>query len=54
MKPETSIGYDLGFEQMALEKRVQFGATDFHNNIDNLITINETGTSYENVGKATT
>jgi len=54
LKSETSIGYDAGFEQTVFEKRVQFGATYFHNNIDNLITINETGTSYENIGKATT
>jgi vitamin B12 transporter len=54
LKPETSLGYDLGFEQMLLEKRVQFGATYFRNNIDNLITINDTGTSFQNVGKATT
>jgi len=54
LKPESSIGYDAGFEQTALEKRVQFGATYFHNDIDNLITINDTGTSFQNVGKATT
>jgi vitamin B12 transporter len=54
LKPETSIGYDLGFEQAVLEKRVQFGATYFHNNIDNLININNTATSYVNVGRATT
>ena len=36
------------------EKRVQFGATYFHNDIENLITINNTGTSFENVGRATT
>jgi vitamin B12 transporter len=54
LKPETSLGYDLGFEQMLLGKRVQFGATYFHNDIDNLITINDTGTSFQNVGKATT
>jgi vitamin B12 transporter len=54
LKPETSIGYDLGFEQTLLEKRVQFGATYFHNDIDNLITINHTGTSFQNVGRATT
>ncbi len=54
LKPETSVGYDLGFEQTALEKRVQFGATYFHNDIDNLITINDTGTSFQNVGRATT
>jgi vitamin B12 transporter len=33
LKPETSIGFDLGFEQTLLEKRLQFGATYFHNNI---------------------
>ena len=54
LKPETSIGYDLGFEQMALERRVRFGATYFHNNIDNLITTNDTFTTLENVSKATT
>jgi vitamin B12 transporter len=54
LKPETSTGHDLGFEQTYLEKRVQLGATYFHNDIDNLITINDTGTSFQNVGKATT
>jgi vitamin B12 transporter len=54
LKPETSIGFDLGFEQALLEKHLQFGATYFHNNIDNLININSTGTSYVNIGRATT
>jgi vitamin B12 transporter len=54
LKPETSIGYDIGFEQGLFDKKVQFGATYFHNNITNLITINETGTSYANIGMATT
>jgi len=54
LKPETSLGYDFGFEQTVLDKRVQFGSTYFHNDIRNLITINKTGTSYENVGHATT
>jgi vitamin B12 transporter len=54
LKPETSLGYDMGFEQTLLEKRVQFGATYFHNNIENLITSNDTFTSFENVGRATT
>jgi vitamin B12 transporter len=54
LKPETSIGYDLGFEQTALEKHVQFGATYFHNNIDNLITTNDTSTTFENISRATT
>ena len=54
LKPETSLGYDLGFEQAVLDKRVRFGATYFHNDIKNLVSINEAGTSYENVGQATT
>lgn len=54
LKPETSIGYDFGFEQALLERRIQFGATYFHNDIENLITINDTGTSLQNIGKATT
>jgi len=54
LKPETSLGYDFGFEQDLLSKHVQLGATFFHNNIKNLITINDTGTTYVNVGRATT
>ncbi len=54
LKPETSLGYDLGVEQALLDKRVQLGATYFHNDIKNLININDTGTSYANVGMATT
>lgn len=38
LKPEESTGYDLGFEQALFAKRVQFGATYFHNDIANLIT----------------
>jgi vitamin B12 transporter len=54
LKPETSIGYDAGFEQTAFAKRVTFGATYFHNDITNLININDTATSYVNIGKAKT
>jgi vitamin B12 transporter len=39
LKPEVSSGYDLGFEQWALGRRLQFGATYFHNDITNLITL---------------
>jgi vitamin B12 transporter len=39
---------------MALQKRLQFGATYFHNNIDNLIEVNDAETSFQNVGRATT
>jgi outer membrane cobalamin receptor len=54
LKPETSLGYDVGFDQALFDKRVRFGATYFHSAIRDLITVNETVTSYENVGIATT
>ena len=58
LKPEESLGYDVGFEQAVFGGRAQFGATYFHNDITNLIT----GTfdpitflsSVDNIGKATT
>ena len=53
LRPETSVGYDLGFEQR-LADSVQFGATYFRNNIKNLITDNADFTSYANVGRAVT
>jgi vitamin B12 transporter len=52
LKPETSLGYDLGFEQSLWNKQVAFGGTYFHNDIDNLI--QSTATTYENIGHATT
>jgi vitamin B12 transporter len=54
LKPETSIGWDAGFEQAFLNKRLQFGATYFHNDIDNLIDTNAAGTTEINIDKATT
>lgn len=54
LQPEESFGYDAGFEQAVFEKRVRFGATYFHNDIDNLIVTNDSGTSYANVAKAET
>jgi vitamin B12 transporter len=54
LKPETSLGYDAGFEQSLLNKQIEFGSTYFHNDIDNLIEITSTGTTYENIGRATT
>jgi vitamin B12 transporter len=38
LKPETSKGYDYGFEQSVWENRLSFGATYFRNDIKNLIT----------------
>lgn len=52
LKPETSLGYDFGFEQSLWNKWVEFGSTYFHNDIDNLI--QTTATTYENIGRATT
>ena len=37
LRPETSLGYDFGFEQSVLADAVEFGATYFHNDIKNLI-----------------
>jgi vitamin B12 transporter len=54
LKPETSLGYELGFEQTLPATTVSFGATYFHNNIRNLITDNADFTSYANIGRART
>ena len=54
LKPESSTGYDIGFEQFLLENRLQFGATYYYNSIKNLIDDNATYTSYANVGRAHT
>jgi vitamin B12 transporter len=54
LKPETSFGYDVGFEQAFFDKRAQFGGTYFHNDIKNLISFNNNFTSLVNVGQATT
>jgi vitamin B12 transporter len=54
LKPESSTGYDAGFEQYLLDKRVQFGATYYYNKITDLIEDNATFTSYTNIGKAHT
>ena len=37
LRPETSTGYDLGFEQPLFDSRVRFGATYFHNDLKDLI-----------------
>lgn len=54
LQPETSTGYDFGFEQPMFEGRVVFGVTWFHNDIKDLINFNATFTSNENIGSATT
>jgi vitamin B12 transporter len=57
LQPETSIGYDAGFEQNVLNDKLSFGATYFHNNIHNLIEIVTNAAfvgTYENIDEATT
>lgn len=51
LKPESSIGYDVGFEQR-MSDSLEFGVTYFRNDIKNLITA--TLTSYVNIGRAVT
>ncbi len=53
LKPETDTGYDFGFEQPFLDDMVRVGATYFHIDTKDLIDDNETFTSYDNVGHAT-
>lgn len=52
--PESSHGYDAGFEQSIAAARIEFGATYFRNNIHNLITDNADFTSYANIGRVRT
>ncbi len=57
LKPEKSLGYDIGFEQEFFERRLRFGATYFHNDIDDLITTAPFpggGLTNVNIAKATT
>jgi vitamin B12 transporter len=52
LRPETSIGYDFGFEQSLLSEQLQFGATYFRNNFKNLIDSSADFTTLVNVGRA--
>ncbi|MDP9083266.1 MAG: TonB-dependent receptor [Pseudomonadota bacterium] len=54
LKPETSLGYDLGFEQTLLSDTLRVGVTYFRNDIKNLISNNTDFSSYANVGRALT
>ena len=53
LKPESSVGYDVGFEQR-LPDTLEFGITYYRNDIKNLIAENESFTSYANIGRAVT
>lgn len=54
LKPESSHGYDVGFDQALAGGALTLGATYFRNIISNLITDNADFTSYANVGRART
>ena len=54
LQPETSLGWDIGAEQTFLDKKIDVGATYFHNDIKNLIDFNDTFTTLVNIGEATT
>ncbi|QLH73734.1 TonB-dependent receptor [Rhodopseudomonas palustris] len=59
LKPETSKGYDVGFEQPLFANRVIFGSTYFNNEINDLINstgydVTIGGYSYKNIGMART
>jgi len=54
LRPESSTGYDVGFEQALLGQKINFGVTWFRNNIRNLIDDNEDFTTYVNIGRAIT
>jgi vitamin B12 transporter len=54
LKPEESIGYDVGFDQPIANDRLRFGLTYFHNNITNLIALNAAFTTNINIAEATT
>jgi vitamin B12 transporter len=54
LKPESSVGYEYGFEQPLFKDIIRFGLTYYHNNIINLIDTNANFTSYANIGLATT
>ena len=54
LRPESSQGWDVGFEEHLDHGRLSFGATWFHNRIRDLIDDNASFTSLTNVGHATT
>jgi len=58
LKPETSTGWDAGFEQGLAADTLHFGATYFHNGIHDLISAATDPLSFEttyvNIGRATT
>ena len=54
LKPESSTGFDAGFEQGFAQDVVRFGVTYYYNRIRDLIATDTSGTTYANIGRATT
>ena len=54
LKPESSTGWDAGIEQGLVPKVLRVGVTYYYNRIRDLITTDVTGTTWANVGRATT
>lgn len=54
LRSETSTGYDVGVEQAVGGETLKVGATYYYNRVRNLVSIDDTGTSYANVGRAHT
>jgi vitamin B12 transporter len=54
LRPESSLGWDAGFEQGLAADTLRFGITYFHNQIKNLIADSADFTTDINVGRAVT
>jgi vitamin B12 transporter len=54
LSPETSVGFDAGFEQPVGNNLLLFGATYFHNDFEGLIDYDFSTSQYVNVGRAQT
>jgi vitamin B12 transporter len=54
LKPESSTGWDAGIEQALVHDVLRVGVTYYDNRIRDLITTDVTGTTWANVGRATT
>lgn len=61
LKPETSIGWEIGFEQQVISNRLDIGATYFHTEYENFIDwfdpdgfVGPIKGQYENISKAQT
>ena len=52
LKPEESLGWDVGFEQPLAKEKLRVGATFFHNDFDDLIA--PSGFTIKNVSRART